>query len=165
MIAPEFEKILAALTAAKVKFILIGGVAGNLHGSARITYDLDVVYERSRENIQRLVAALLPHSPYLRGAPPGLPFTFDERTVRNGLNFTLTTKLGDFDLLGEVAGGGTYEPLLPFTQWVREDDLEFLCVTLERLIQLKRAAGRPKDFEAIAELQAILEERKNTGMS
>ena len=111
------------------------------------------------------MAALLPHAPYLRGAPPGLPFTFDERTVRNGLNFTLTTKLGDFDLLGEVAGGGTYEPLLPFTQWVREDGLEFLCVTLERLIQLKRVAGRPKDFEAIAELQAILKERKSTGMS
>ena len=165
MIAPEFEKILAVLAEAKVKFILIGGVAGNLHGSARITYDLDVVYARSRDNIQRLTEALRPHTPYLRGAPAGLPFTFDERTVRNGLNFTLTTTLGDFDLLGEVAGGGTYELLLPFSMLIRVAGLEFLCVTLERLIQLKRAAGRPKDFEAIAELQAILEERKSTGLS
>lgn len=165
MIPPAFERILEALLNGGVEFILIGGVAGNVHGSARLTYDLDVVYSRSRENIRRLTETLKPFSPYLRGAPPGLPFTFDERTIRSGLNFTLTTELGDFDLLGEVAGGGTYEALRPFTQRVKEGDVTFDCVTLERLIQLKRAAGRPKDLEAIAELQAILEERRNTGMS
>ena len=164
MITPEFEKLLGLLSKADVKFILIGGVAGNLHGSARVTYDLDMVYARDRENIRRIVDVLQPHAPYLRGAPPGLPFTLDDKTVRNGLNFTLTTVLGDFDLLGEVSGGGSYEQLLPFTQVVTEAGLEFRCVTLERLIQLKRAAGRPKDFEAIAELQAILEERQSTGL-
>ncbi|HMJ90329.1 MAG TPA: hypothetical protein VK530_10955 [Candidatus Acidoferrum sp.] len=161
--APEFEKILAALSQSGVQFIVVGGVAGNLHGSARITYDLDVVYARTRENISCVVKVLKPFAPYLRGAPPGLPFVFDERTVRNGLNFTLTTDLGDFDLLGEIAGGGSYNDLLPSTISVHEGTLRFRCVTLERLIQLKRAAGRPKDFEAIAELQAILEERRDPG--
>ena len=165
MIAPQFHVILGALTQGGVKFILIGGVAGNVHGSARLTYDLDIVYARDRENIRRLAELLRSHSPYLRGAPPGLPFVFDERTIRNGLNFTLTTTLGEFDLLGEVAGGGTYEQLLPHSETIRNADLAFQCVTLERLIQLKRAAGRPKDFEAIAELQAILEERRSTGLS
>ena len=46
------------------------------------------------------------YQPYLRGAPPGLPFRWDDRTLKAGLNFTLTTTLGDLDLLGEVAGGG-----------------------------------------------------------
>ena len=79
---------------------------------------------------------------------------FDETTIRNGLNFTLTSKrLGDLDLLGEVAGGGTYEQLLPFTTELTVFGHTCRCVTLERLIQLKRAAGRPKDFEAIAELE------------
>jgi hypothetical protein len=165
MIAPQFHVILGALTQGGEKFILIGGVAGNVHGSARLTYDLDIVYARDRENIRRLAELLRPHSPYLRGAPPGLPFVFDEPTIRNGLNFTLTTTLGDFDLLGEVAGGGTYEQLLPHSATIRQADLTFQCVTLERLIQLKRAAGRPKDLEAIAELQAILEERKSTGLT
>jgi predicted nucleotidyltransferase len=64
-----------------------------------------------------------------------------------------------------VAGGGTYEQLLPFTQELETFGIRCRFVTLERLIQLKRAAGRPKDLEAIAELQALLEERrkKETG--
>ena len=161
----DYRSFLSLLRTGGVRFIIVGGVAGNIRGAARATFDLDLVYARDREDIRRLVDALKPHSPYLRGAPPGLPFTFDEWTVRNGLNFTLTTSLGDLDLLGEVAGGGTYEQLLPFTSEVHAFGVTCPCVTLERLIQLKRAAGRPKDFEAIAELQAILEERKNTGMS
>jgi len=156
---PNFEEFLPLLLRHQVKFILIGGGAAMAHGSARATYDVDVVYARDRENIGRLVEAMRPHSPYLRGAPRGLPFVFDEKTVRNGLNFTLTTTLGDIDFLGEVAGGGTYEQLLPHSEEVRAFGCKFLCVSLERLIQLKRAAGRPRDLEAIAELQALLEER------
>jgi predicted nucleotidyltransferase len=97
----------------------------------------------------------------LRGAPPGLPFRWDERTIQAGLNFTLTTTLGDLDLLGEVAGGGLYEQLLPFTQEMEAFGVRCLFVTLEKLIQLKRAAGRPKDLEAIAELQTLLDERRS----
>ena len=164
MIAPQLQAILAALHQGGVKFILIGGVAGNVHGSACVTYDLDIVDARDRENIRRRVEVLRPHSPYLRGAPPGLPFVFDEQTVRNGLNFTLITAMGDFDLLEDVAGGGTFEELLAHSETINHAQMTFQCVTLEVLIQLKRAAGRPKDLEMIAELQAILEERKSTGM-
>jgi predicted nucleotidyltransferase len=63
-------------------------------------------------------------------------------------------------LLGEVAGGGFFEELLPFTQELETFGVRCRFVTLEKLIQLKRAAGRPKDLEAIAELQALLEERQ-----
>lgn len=156
----DYAKILTVLTDNRVQFVLIGGVAANLHGSARATFDLDLVYGRQRANIARLVKALAPYRPYLRGAPPGLPFKLDERTVRAGLNFTLETALGDVDLLGEVVGGGSYEQLLPNTVEVRAFGLRCKCVTLERLIQLKRAAGRPKDLESIAELQALLEESR-----
>ncbi len=76
------------------------------------------------------------------------------------MNFTPTTTLGDLDLLGEVAGGGFYEQLLPFTLEMETFGERCAFVTLEKLIQLKRAAGRPKDLEAIAELQALLEERR-----
>lgn len=82
------------------------------------------------------------------------------RTVEAGLNFTLTTVLGPIDLLGEVAGGGYYDELLPFTEEFEVFDVKCRVVGLEKLIQLKRAAGRPKDFEAIAELQALLDERR-----
>lgn len=157
---PNFRDILPLLLKHQVRFIVIGGGAAIAHGLARATYDVDVVYARDAENIRRLAAALQGHQPYLRGAPPGLPFKWDERTIQSGLNFTLTTDLGNLDLLGEVAGGGTYERLLPFAE--EKDPFGIRCqiVTLEKLIQLKRAAGRPKDLEILAELQALLEERR-----
>ncbi|HTV39638.1 MAG TPA: hypothetical protein VMF08_03610 [Candidatus Sulfotelmatobacter sp.] len=103
---------------------------------------------------------LKPYNPYLRGAPPGLPFKLDLQTLRNGLNFTLTTSLGDIDLLGEVVGGGTYRDLLSQTIVVEAFDVKFKCVDLPTLIKLKRAAGRPKDLESLAELQILLDEEK-----
>ncbi len=157
---PNFREILPLLIQHNVRFIVIGGGAGIAHGLARTTYDVDVVYARDTENLRNLTAALQGRQPYLRGAPPGLPFRWDERTIQAGLNFTLTTSLGDLDLLGEVAGGGSYEELLPSSE--EKDMFGVRCrfVTLEKLIQLKRAAGRPKDLEIIAELQALLEERR-----
>jgi len=156
---PNFREILPLLARNQVRFILIGGGAAIAHGSAKITYDVDVAYARDPENIRSLVKALDPYAPYLRGAPAGLPFRFDEATVQAGLNFTLTTALGDLDLLGEVTGGGTHEQLLPYSQEMEIFGLKCRVVSLEKLIQLKRAAGRPKDLEALAELQALLEER------
>ena len=95
----------------------------------------------------------------MRGAPPGLPFTWDVDRVRKGLNFTLTTSAGDLDLLGEVTYRGTYEALLPDSEVIRVFDIDCRCLSLPRLIQVKRAAGRPKDLEAIAELESLDEER------
>ncbi len=151
----DFRALLRHLVEGEVRFILVGGFAGTLLGSPRITIDLDVVYARDAENLQRLVTALAPLSPYLRGAPPGLPFSLDVPTLERGLNFTLTTKAGDLDLLGEIAGGGTYDRLLPYSHALHVFDLDVTVVTLSRLIYLKRAAGRPKDLEAIAELELL----------
>lgn len=155
----RFDLLLRALSDSGVEFVVIGGAAGTAHGSARFTRDLDVVYARSRANIERLVAALRPHRPYLRGAPPGLPFTWDVATVEAGLNFTLVTDLGEIDLLGEVTGGGRYEDLIGATIELTTFGVTTRYVTLEKLIALKRAAGRPRDFDAIAELEALREER------
>lgn len=152
---PDFGKIIPALVKARVEFILVGGVAGVVHGAARVTYDVDVVYARDAANLERLVGALAPFEPYLRDVPPGLPFRWDAHTLRQGLNFTLTTNAGDLDLLGEIIGGGYYRSLLPFTIEIEAYAVRFRCVTLAKLIDLKRAAGRPKDLEAIAELEAL----------
>ncbi len=154
----SYTNLLQAFFQADVEFIIVGGAAATAHGSARLTQDLDLVYRRTTENIARLAVAIAPYEPYLRGAPPGLPFRFDAVTIQRGLNFTLTTKLGDVDLLGEITGGGGYEDLLPDSIKLVIFGIECWCLGLERLIQVKRAAGRPKDFEAIADLEAILEE-------
>jgi hypothetical protein len=159
----DFRHLLEALSQGGVEFAIVGGFAATAHGSAHVTVDLDIVYRRTPDNIARLVRALTGLNPYLRGAPPGLPFTFNEATVQRGLNFTLTTAAGDLDVLGEVAGGGTYDALLPQSE-VREV-FGFPCrfVDLPTLIYLKRAAGRPKDLERIAELEALHQEREGSG--
>ncbi|HEV8438988.1 MAG TPA: hypothetical protein VGT40_12905 [Methylomirabilota bacterium] len=144
-----------------MEFIIVDGVAATIHGSARVTQDLDIVYARTPENIARLAAALAPQRPYLRGAPPGLPFRWEAATIRRGLNFTLTTTLGDLDLLGEIVGGGTYVDLLPYSDVAKVSGVEYRCLGLTRLIHVKRAAGRPKDLEAVAELEALREEQRD----
>jgi predicted nucleotidyltransferase len=156
----DFPKLLRLLTEHEVAFIIIGGVAAVIHGGSRLTQDLDVVYQRSPQNLTRLVQALAEQSPYLRGAPPGLPFQWSVATLRMGLNFTLETSVGPLDLLGEVTGGGSYEDLLNHTIEVEVFGIRCRCLDLPALIQTKRAAGRPKDLEAIAELEIIWEEQQ-----
>lgn len=153
----NFASLLGALARSGVKFILVGGVAATAHGASRLTQNLDVVYARDKANLRQLAGALAPHQPYLRGMPPGLPFVFDEVTLRNGLNFTLTTALGDIDLLGEITGGGDYDALEPHTLEIVVFGVPCRCLGLKKLIEVKRAAGRPKDYDAVAELTEILE--------
>jgi len=156
----NFRELLSLLGQNRIEFIIVGGLAATAHGSSRFTKDLDIVYRRAIDNVTRLVNALANYEPYLRGAPPGLPFSWSERTIWNGLNFTLITSLGAIDLLGEITGGGSYDDLLPYSVRLHLFGVECFCLGLERLIHVKRAAGRPKDFETIAELEAILEERE-----
>jgi hypothetical protein len=120
---------------------------------------VDVVYRRGSDNLLRLAAAIAPLNPQLRGAPPGLPFHCDVATLKAGLNFTLTTSGGALDLLGEITGGGSYEDLLSHTTLVQVFGVSCRVLNLEDLIRVKRAAGRPKDFEGIAELEVLRETR------
>lgn len=111
-----------------VDYIIVGGVAAGIHGALRTTLDLDIVYARDPANVDRLVAALEPFQPYLRGAPSGLPFRFDAETVFRGLNFTLTTSLGDLDLIGEITGGGGYKALKSSSEVVALEGFQCLVV-------------------------------------
>ena len=154
----DFQRLLHALDDAGVEFVVIGGVAATIHGSARLTADLDIVYSRSKENIRRLVKALAPLKPYMRGVRPGLPFRFDEPVVKAGLNFTLTTDAGPLDVLGEIAGGFTWDVLRKRSSLFTLYGRRFRVIDIDALIENKIAAGRPKDLEVVAELEVIREE-------
>jgi hypothetical protein len=151
----KFGELLKRLAAANVDFILVGGVAATAHGSPRTTQDVDIVYRRGKDNLQALVTAIAPLNPTLRGAPAGLPFRFDTSTLAAGLNFTLSTNLGWLDLFGEITGSGTYENLLPHSGLIEAFGVSCRILNLDELIRVKRAAGRPKDFESIAELESL----------
>ena len=151
----DFQRLLHRLTETKVKFIVVGGMAMVSHGSAFITADLDICYERSDANLESLAVALGSLHPYLRGAPPGLPFRLDGPTLKAGLNFTLTTDAGDLDLLGEVKGVGRYEVALPGSVEYQIYDRAIRIMGLDDLIRAKEAAGRDKDRIHLKELREL----------
>jgi hypothetical protein len=154
-----FERVLQVLARGEVEFIVVGGLAARFYGSARLTDDVDILYRRSRENIERLARTLAPVSPRLRGAPEGLPFRFDAPTIQQGLNFTLLTDIGSIDCLGEISGIGGYDAAR--RQAVEGDVFGVRCLflSLDDLMVAKRAAGRKKDLEMLAELMMIREEQ------
>jgi len=154
---------LRALAEEGVEFVVIGAVAAVAHGSTHATQDLDLCYERSLQNLERLVAALGPLHPILRDAPATAAWRFDVRTLKNGMNFTLSTDVGDIDLFGEVAGAGQFSAL-------SSDSMELILfgskcrvASLKTLIASKRAAGRPKDLLVLQQLEALLELKKGEG--
>jgi len=159
----NLQKALDALRDSGVEFVLIGGAAMVAHGSAQATQDLDICYERSRENIGRLVSALAAAHPRLRGAPGDLPFRFDVETIERGLNFTLSTDLGDLDLFGEVAGLGPHSAVRAASETMQLFGGSCRILSLEGLIKAKKAAGRPRDLAAVAELEALRELRRGLG--
>jgi hypothetical protein len=153
----QFEKAVQALSDAGVEFVIIGGLSATFHGSARITYDLDICYARTSANLRRLAAALAPFDPRPRGFPAGLPFVWDETTLRNGTIFTLQTQIGEIDLLAEVAGLGDFEAVKADSITVEAFDRRVAILDLPGLIRAKRAAGREKDLSALPELESLLE--------
>ena len=157
----KVESLLKELHRLKVEFIIIGGMAAVARGSAYLTGDLDLCYSRKKENLEKLAIALAPFHPVLRGAPPDLPFCLDVHALRSGLNFTLTTDLGDLDILGEVSGLGGYGEALSASEEIEIFGMRCRVLTLEGLIQTKRAAGRSKDLMLLPELEALLEIRKS----
>lgn len=157
---PDYRVLVTALVEAQVAFVIIGGVALVLHGSGRITRDLDICYSRERENLNRLSRALKPFHATLRGAPADLPFVLDAPTIQSGLNFTLTTTAGDIDLLGEITGIGTFPVVARFGTPMELYGLNVKVLSLEGLERAKRAAGRAKD---LADLEEILEIRRRSG--
>jgi predicted nucleotidyltransferase len=153
----NFTGALKVLSEAKVKFILVGAYAAVLQGSAQVTQDIDICYERTPDNLKRLAAALRPYHPRLRGAPQGLPFVLDEKTLAQGMNFTFESDFGDIDLLGELSGVGQFPALARDAVTLDLDGVEIRVASFDALIRSKRAAGRPKDLQMLPELEALKE--------
>jgi hypothetical protein len=155
-----FEEIIAALLAAGARFVVVGGVAATIQGSARFTNDLDICYDPAPDNLEALVRLLRGWHAYLREVEPGLPFTLDVRALRATPVMTLTTDLGDIDLLDQILGIGGYADVLAASEPVRIDAIEFRALTLPALISAKKATGRAKDREHLIELEALLALRR-----
>jgi hypothetical protein len=156
----DVQKLLNAFHHEEVEYVIIGGLAAVLQGSAYVTADFDLCYSRKKENLEKLVRALAPFQPMLRAIPDQVPFQLDLSALRSGMNFTLTTDVGDGDILGEVTGMGNYQQVEAFSEEMEIFGINCKVLTLEGLIKAKRAVGRSKDLRILPELEALLELRK-----
>jgi hypothetical protein len=154
---PEFrpQPLLECLRRNEVDFVVIGGLAGMALGSAYPSYDLDVVYERGKPNLERLAAALRELGATLRGAPRGLPFLLDAKTLENGANFTFDTRFGSLDILAEPVGAPRYSELRAAGQDLEIDGIPVRVASIDHLIAMKEAAGRTKDKLMATEYRGI----------
>ncbi|MBV9886319.1 MAG: hypothetical protein JO119_07225 [Acidobacteria bacterium] len=159
----KLEETLTALYDAAVEFVIIGGAAMQLQGSAYMTQDLDFCYSRSKPNCNALARAIAPFHPKLRGPDSPLPFAFDAKTIERGLNFTLDTDLGPLDFLGEVSGLGNYEAVKAVSDTLNIHGFDCLVLSVSGLIKAKRAAGRAKDLSMITELEGLLDLKNRLG--
>jgi Nucleotidyl transferase AbiEii toxin, Type IV TA system len=154
---PEFRprQLLERLVAGQVDFVVIGGLAAVVHGSATITRDLDVIYSGDPDNLDRLGSVLVALGARLRGVTDDVPFVPDGRTLRRTRVLTLDTPDGRLDLQAEPDGSPAYEVLRERAFRADLDGIEVHVASLEDLIAMKKAAGRPKDLVAVEELEAI----------
>ena len=150
--------ILRVLLDNGVQFLMIGGMAAQIRGSPRITGDLDICYGRDQRNLERLAAALQELKATLRGAPPDVPFQLDARTLKGGDHFTFNTIAGPLDCLGTPAGTRGYADL---STAATDEDLDGVTVkvaSVDDLIRMKRASGRPQDKIDLEWLSALRDE-------
>jgi hypothetical protein len=158
--ADEFDPLgmIRILNEHEVRYVVIGGIAAGVQGAIWATTGLDITHERDRSNHQRLAAALHDLGAVAVDLPPGVQVILDERILASGTNWTLMTRLGRLDLLGEPGEGLDYAALRRRARRI-EGHETYLVAAVEDLIAMKQAAGRPKDAGQVELLRMVAEER------
>ena len=151
------DQILKTLLDAQVRFVLIGGLASQVHGSPSLTGDVDICFALDGDNLHRLSDALASMTAIRRGLEEGIQAPIDHRALRAGDVFTLSTRFGDLDLLAHPDPGLDFETLWSRSIAAEIFGMEVRVASLADLIDMKRAAGRPKDLIALEILGALRE--------
>jgi len=141
-----------------VRFVVIGAFAGRLLGSPSLTRDLDICYARDRQKLEALAAALQELHARLRGVDEDVPLRLDAKTLANGDSFTFVTDAGDLDVLGTPSGTSGYDELVRTAEETDLGGIRVRVASIDSLIRMKRAAGRPKDLIEVEVLAALRDE-------
>jgi hypothetical protein len=150
--------IIRILNARGVRYVVIGGIAAGVQGVFWATFDLDICHARDRENHVRLAAALGELGASPRGLPDGVTVILDARGIGAGTTWTLATRFGSLDLVAEPGAGADYDTLASRARRF-EGEESYLVASIEDLIAMKSAAGRPKDIGQVEMLRIAAEEQ------
>jgi hypothetical protein len=154
------EELLRALARHGVDYVLIGGLAANLHGSSALTNDADICPDPGATNLDRLAMALRDMDARIRAdaEPDGLPFACDADFLSRMRLVNLTTRFGDFDVAFEPAGTGGYQDLVTRAVDFDIDGVTVRVAALSDIIRSKETANRPKDHATLPILYALQDE-------
>jgi len=149
--------ILDCLTRHEVAYVLIGGFAAAAHGSPIPTMDIDITPQRTRDNLDRLSAALDELGAKVRvEGSEALPFAHDAISRAGIETLNLTTQHGDLDLAFQPAGTQGYDDLRRDAIAIEIGGARVLLASLADIVRSKAAAGRDKDRRALPVLRELL---------
>jgi hypothetical protein len=154
----DAEPILAVLDRHGVEYLIVGGYAARMHGSTRPTRDVDVTPATTRENLDRLAAALRELDARIRtdAVPEGLPFSTSGEALVGHRMLNLQTRHGELDLTIRPAGfEGGYDELVARSIRRSIGQIQVRVAALEDVIRSKEIAARDKDIRALPELYRL----------
>ena len=159
----DFLSLLFRLNKEDVKFVIIGGFAGVVHGCTFVTQDIEVCYESTTENLLRLQNTLADIHPVHRMTPERLKLELTRENCKDYKNLYLDTDIGQLDCISFVQGIGDFKKALQSSQVIEVENHKLNVLRIEALIEARKALNRPRDREAIIQLEAIKKIKDNFG--
>lgn len=156
----DLYNLLERLSKADVDFVLIGGFAGVTHGCTMVTRDIDICCDFKPANLLKLQKALAQLHPVHRMTPNRISLELTEKNCRDLKNLYLDTDLGQLDCIGFVQGVGDFETVKARSQSVSVAGRGYFILDIDALISSKKSMDRPRDKEAVMQLESIKELRR-----
>jgi hypothetical protein len=162
--APRFIEILKVLSRHEVELILVGGLAAIIQGAPVLTFDLDIVFLNTAENLKRLLAALRElDARYID--PGGRHIVPDADKLASFRIHQLVTSLGPLDVMETIGKGMSYADLVDDTQVMEVAGVHLRVLGLETIILSKEQANRDKDRATLHVLRRTLRMKQEGGKS
>ncbi len=159
----SLSQLLQRIADSGVEFVIIGGFAGVLHGSALVTRGLDICAVLTPAYIERLREALKDLNPRHRMTPQALSFLQVPKPGETVTNLYLKTDWGIVDILTSVLGLGGLDRIMGGAEQITIGGRTCRLIGIDDLIKAKEAMGREKDALAAKELRAIRAKRSAAG--
>jgi predicted nucleotidyltransferase len=152
---PNMEALLYELTRRGVRFVVVGGLAGQVYCARYSTDDLDICHARDPQNLQLIAELLADLHAEFRRLPQYAPPAMDAFILSTETDFVFNTSLGKLDLIGLVTGVGLYEEASEDAVWVEMGRQKVKVLSLPKLMAAKKSAGREKDLSLLAQLEGM----------